>query len=1138
MSEEKRRDSAGRVASAIALPEWSLRRKLALALTIPMLLAATFGGLRVQTALSESDNYSATAKQVTVLSPAVAYLAAAETAIITSRQLPALDDPGRVAAIEAVDAAGTKLEDTGKNADLTTAQRNRLDSVLTLSVQLRDGRAYVSAGQAVSQVRQLQRGVTELLDAIIAEQLEPEAKLPALQQALDGRVSLAMQQYMVNVANPDDINVVDLSAEVGVEQVIIDRLGSIVGTNDPDVQRLNQQNAARFGVIRSGGHDVVGAEAFEPYDNLSADLLDDIDQNLTNAASDARGLAIANAVVTIAVLLAAIFLALLVSRMLLNPIRRVREGALEVANTRLPEMVAKIRAGGDPGEITPIPVHTREEMGQLARAVDDMHRQAVHLASGEARLRSQVGEMFSTLSRRNTSLINQQLGLIERLEKDEEDPNRLESLFRLDHLASRMRRTADSLMVLADAPTQTGDTDALALGDVFQAAMAGVQEYQRVQIESSPLEKVNGAAAAEVVHLMTELVDNALAFSPPTAPVKISTKQAGDSTIVEISDGGLGIAQDVLNSLNEDLRSGGEVTVETARRMGLLVVSRIATRHGITVSLARNARGGTTATVLLPPALLRGQQAQAQRKQRPGLAGLTPAKSVLPTAVTERLTNEAGSKKLPNRTEPAAPAAPAAAFTKPTTPAVPAAPAAAASPGKPDAAESQVDSINAAIHAVTGGLPQRSPGATRSGGTMPGAPVGSSGGSLFQRLQANSADRAPQPVLPQRDPATPTMAFDAIDEASAADDVETPEAQTPEAQTPEVETPQVEAPEVAAPEVAAPEVEDDPAPVQPVAAEAAVHLTSASPDVRQQPIEQTAPVEVSPPAAEAPAMSWVAAAQATHAAARPCDGLRPARLAQSDARADRGRDTDLPRPAVQLAHLRGGRGHLDDLGDRGRLGGRRAGRRGARAPAQRVRAADAASGQAAGARRSLAGPHQRGARPGGDPRSARRPRRRRLARPDGGRGRVRSSTEQRGRPRMTENLTEGDERGLDWVVSKFADEVPSAAHAILVSADGLLMAKSFSLPDERAEQVAAVSSGLASLAVGAARLFEGGAVLQTVIEMQNGYLLLMSVGDGSHLAVLTEDSADIGQVGYEMALLVDRVGRMVQATARVPLSGI
>ena len=134
-------------------------------------------------------------------------------------------------------------------------------------------------------------------------------------------------------------------------------------------------------------------------------------------------------------------------------------------------------------------------------------------------------------------------------------------------------------------------------------------------------------------------------------------------------------------------------------------------------------------------------------------------------------------------------------------------------------------------------------------------------------------------------------------------------------------------------------------------------------------------------------------------------------------------------------------------------------------------------------------------------------------------------------------MTESLERDLDWVVSRFVDEAPGAAHAVLVSADGLLMAASAGLPDDRAEQVAAVSSGLASLAVGAARIFDGGPVLQTGVEMQHGYLLLMSVGDGSHLAVLTQDSADIGQVGYEMALIVDRVGRMVQATARSPLSG-
>src|SRR3954471_24753726 len=221
MSEEKRRQSAGRVASAIALPEWSLRRKLALALTIPMLLAATFGGLRVHTELAQSDNYSASAKKIKVILPAAGYLAAAERAIITSRQRPALDDPGRVSAIEAVGVAGTRLQDVGKSADLTSAQRESLPSVLSLSTQLRDGRAYISSGQAVSQVRQLQRSITELIDAIVAAQLQPEPQLAALQQALDGRVSLAMQLFMVN-ADPKTVNAVDLSAELGVEQVIID----------------------------------------------------------------------------------------------------------------------------------------------------------------------------------------------------------------------------------------------------------------------------------------------------------------------------------------------------------------------------------------------------------------------------------------------------------------------------------------------------------------------------------------------------------------------------------------------------------------------------------------------------------------------------------------------------------------------------------------------------------------------------------------------------------------------------------------------------------------------------------------------------------------------------------------------------
>ena len=275
-----------------------------------------------------------------------------------------------------------------------------------------------------------------------------------------------------------------------------------------------------------------------------------------------------------------------------------------MAHERLPEAVARIRAGEEPGEITPIDVTTKEEIGQLARAVDDMHRQAVVLASGEASLRSQVSQMFVTLSRRNTSLINQQLGLIERLERDEEDPKRLESLFRLDHLAARMRRTADSLLILADAPTATAGVDGLTVSDALQAATSGVQDYQRVQIRSANPMRIDDSAAADVVHLLTELVDNALTYSPPTAMVTVGSTTTARGVVIEIADAGLGIPADQLAQTNESLGSGGEVTPDTARRMGLFVVSRLSQRHGLTTSLRANDEGGTTATVMLPVAIL------------------------------------------------------------------------------------------------------------------------------------------------------------------------------------------------------------------------------------------------------------------------------------------------------------------------------------------------------------------------------------------------------------------------------------------------------------------------------------------------------------------------------------------------------
>ncbi|GAB2644768.1 roadblock/LC7 domain-containing protein [Nocardia goodfellowii] len=129
-------------------------------------------------------------------------------------------------------------------------------------------------------------------------------------------------------------------------------------------------------------------------------------------------------------------------------------------------------------------------------------------------------------------------------------------------------------------------------------------------------------------------------------------------------------------------------------------------------------------------------------------------------------------------------------------------------------------------------------------------------------------------------------------------------------------------------------------------------------------------------------------------------------------------------------------------------------------------------------------------------------------------------------------MSESNNANLNWLVARFAREVPGVSHAVLVSADGLLQATSDNLPEERAEQLAAITAGLASLATGAVQLFDGGKVMQSIVDMQRGYLLVMSVGTASHLAVLATKQHDIGRIGYEMALLVDRVGTVIQATAR------
>ena len=699
---------------------WPLRRKLALALTIPLLLAATLGGLRVRSDLTEASNSSATSDQVTVLRPAVTYLTVAERAMVAAQSGSTSNEAALADAVEELQTAADQLTDARTSAGLTPEQSNQVDVVLDLSRSLREaGTETLSPGTWVAQLRQLQSATTRLVGAIANAQIVPEPRLELLAQTLGGRFSLAMQQALVATDRSGDTGSQELFSELGVEGAAIDRLAGALGSSEPAVAALRTENAQRSREIRTGGTDLGGGGAYTQYDSLVTTLMDGIDQSLSTSATDARTRALANAAITLVALLAALLLAFVVSRLLLTPIRKVREGALAVAHEELPEAVARIRAGEEPGEIKPIDVTTQEEMGQLARAVDDMHQQAVRLATGEASLRAQVGEMFVTLSRRNTSLINQQLSLIETLEKDEEDPRRLESLFRLDHLASRMRRTADSLLILADAPAPAIGQADLTVADALQAATSGVQDYQRVQVDANTSARISDDAAADVVHLLTELVDNALSYSSPSTSVKLRSTPGPNGVQIEVIDQGLGIPESALPDLNATLHSGGDVTPDTARRMGLFVVSRLAQRHLISVMLRRNPQAGITATVFLPSSIL------------PGFA--TPA-APAPKAQATPDTAPAG---MPSRTPASRPVGvPAAVDPLPTR--VPASVGSAGS-DSPDS----VDSIEARIHGALG-LPRRQPGSTVAPAAAPPTPA------------------APAAVAPAAAPTVPPAAVAAV----------------------------------------------------------------------------------------------------------------------------------------------------------------------------------------------------------------------------------------------------------------------------------------------------------------------------------------------------------------------------------------
>ncbi|HEV8651974.1 MAG TPA: nitrate- and nitrite sensing domain-containing protein [Actinomycetes bacterium] len=311
---------------------------------------------------------------------------------------------------------------------------------------------------------------------------------------------------------------------------------------------------------------------------------------------------------TIIVLEATIGFSLLMARSMARPLELLERSARDVAEQQLPGVVERLQQAQEVDlaamQAEPVPIRSKDEIGRVAEAFNSVHQVATRVATEQAALRRSIGDMFVNLARRSQRLIDRQLNFIEELERDETDPDELAKLFQLDHMATRMRRNAENLIVLSSAESARRWSEPVPLADVIRAAISEVEDFTRVQQITVDEVQVSGHAVNDVVHLLAELVENATTFSSPETPVKIAGQAMPNGHLLEIEDCGIGMTDDQLAAANERLANPPMIDFALSRLLGFFVVSRLAQRYGIKVQLRHSWYGGVTALVLIPPGLL------------------------------------------------------------------------------------------------------------------------------------------------------------------------------------------------------------------------------------------------------------------------------------------------------------------------------------------------------------------------------------------------------------------------------------------------------------------------------------------------------------------------------------------------------
>lgn len=599
-----------------SLRNWPVRAKVFAIVAVPLALALAFGGARVYSGLNSARDLQLAADRVQMIPSIENYLAALEGALLAYSSggdtATATNSFGNAKA-----SLQKKLNDTDVAPDVRTGVTNilaggqkLLGAVSSNEIGLRErittyAPILLTAEDAIN-------GSVRLDD----EKLRAETQ--GLSRAVGARGQMFMQELLVeqggDLAEPElRTSMITLA---GTEPSTLFGMSEVLGVGSPDAKVLQGEMVRRMSIMSNPEAVLVGnldlRQSLQATDKIAGEVISGTTRQITKSvqalADDRRTAAIRDALLILAVFVIALIIVFLVARSLIRPLRTLRDSALRVAHTDLEQEIARVRAG-DEREPEPLPVYTSEEVGQVAHAVDELHTQALLLAGDEARLRILVNDMFETMSRRNRSLVDQQLALIDRLERNEKDPERLESLFRLDHLATRMRRIGANLLVLAGAQVSRDQRDSLPLASAITGAVSEVEDYKRVEIGTVPDSALVGRVSGDAVHMLAELIDNALRYSPPISPVRVTavhTSNAG--VLIEVHDDGIGMTDADLRIANMRLHAGGEVSPDNTRHMGLFVVGRLAHMHGMVVRLRNTIAGqpssGTTAELYLPPELL------------------------------------------------------------------------------------------------------------------------------------------------------------------------------------------------------------------------------------------------------------------------------------------------------------------------------------------------------------------------------------------------------------------------------------------------------------------------------------------------------------------------------------------------------